>query len=123
MRGFWLKVLKAGGGISSKRLMGVICVFFAMIFACLGLFLGEVGAVDGIVSTIVIEFLAAGVALFGITGWERRGQHIPPMQETYQEDPYQKDPYQKDPYQKDPYQEPCQEQHRSDNDNEEILDA
>lgn len=118
MRDFWLKVLKAGGGISSKRLMGVVCVFFAMAFACLGLFLGEVGAVDGIVSTIVIEFLAAGVALFGITGWERRSQHIPPMQETYQEESYQKDPYQKDPY-----QEPCQEQHRSDNDNEEILDA
>lgn len=105
MRGFWLKVLKAGGGISSKRLMGVICVFFAMIFACLGLFLGEVGAVDGIVSTIIIEFLAAGVALFGITGWERRGQHIPPMHEPYQES----------------YQEP--EHTNSDNDNEEILDA
>ena len=105
MRDFWLKVLKAGGGISSKRLMGVICVFFAMIFACLGLFLGEVGVVDGIVSTIVIEFLAAGVALFGITGWERRNRYIPPMQEQ---------------------QEP--EQHKSnndnsDNDNEEILDA
>lgn len=100
MREFWLKVLKAGGGISSKRLMGVICVFFAMIFACLGLFLGEAGAVDGIVSTIVIEFLAAGVALFGITGWERRNRYIPPMQEQ---------------------QEP--EQHKSDNDNEEILDA
>lgn len=100
MREFWLKVLKAGGGISSKRLMGVICVFFAMIFACLGLFLGEVGVVDGIVSTIVIEFLAAGAALFGITGWERRNRYIPPMQEQ---------------------QEP--EQHKSDNDNEEILDA
>lgn len=100
MREFWLKVLRAGGGISSKRLMGVICVFFAMIFACLGLFLGEAGVVDGIVSTIVIEFLAAGVALFGITGWERRNRYIPPMQEQ---------------------QEP--EQHKSDNDNEEILDA
>lgn len=105
MREFWLKVLKAGGGISSKRLMGVICVFFAMIFACLGIFLGEVGVVDGIVSTIVIEFLAAGVALFGITGWERRNRYIPPVQEQ---------------------QEP--EQHKSDNDNsgndnEEILDA
>ena len=110
MRGFWLKVLKAGGGISSKRLMGVICVFFAMIFACLGLFLGEVGAVDGIVSTIVIEFLAAGVALVGITGWERRNQHI-----SYQE------PYQEEPYQEEPYQE--SEQHKSDNDDEEILDA
>ena len=101
MREFWLKVLKANGGISSKRLMGVICVFFAMIFACLGLFLGEVGAVDGIVSTIIIEFLAAGVALFGITGWERRGQHISSIPE--------------------PYQEP--EQHKPDNDNEEIIDA
>lgn len=100
MREFWLKVLRAGGGISSKRLTGVICVFFAMIFACLGLFLGEAGVVDGIVSTIVIEFLAAGVALFGITGWERRNRYIPPMQEQ---------------------QEP--EQHKSDNDNEEILDA
>lgn len=115
MRGFWLKVLKAGGGISSKRLMGVVCVFFAMIFACLGLFLGEVGAVDGIVSTIVIEFLAAGVALFGITGWERRNQHISSIPGPQQE-----------PYQEDPYQEP--EQHKSDNDNsdndnEEILDA
>lgn len=100
MREFWLKVLRAGGGISSKRLMGVICVFFAMIFACLGLFLGEAGVVDGIVSTIVIEFLAAGVALFGITGWERRNRYIPPMQEQ---------------------QEP--EHHKSDNDNEEILDA
>ena len=108
MREFWLKVLKAGGGISSKRLMGVVCVFFAMIFSCLGLFLGEIGAVDGIVSTIVIEFLAAGVALFGITGWERRGQHIPPMQEPYQ-----------DPYRDDPYQEP---EHTKSND-EEILDA
>ena len=100
MREFWLKVLKAGGGISSKRLMGVVCVFFAMIFACLGLFLGVAGAVDGIVSTIVIEFLAAGVALFGITGWERKNRYIPPIQEQ---------------------QEP--EQHKSDNDNEEILDA
>ena len=118
MREFWLKVLRAGGGISSKRLMGVVCVFFAMVFACLGLFLGDVGAVDGIVSTIVMEFLAAGVALFGITGWERRGQHIPPMQGTYQEEPYQKDPQQKDPYQEHEH-----EQHRSDNDNEEILDA
>ena len=90
MRGFWLKVLKAGGGISSKRLMGVICVFFAMIFACLGLFLGEVGAVDGIVSTIVIEFLAAGVALFGITGWERRNQHISSTPGSYQEPEYTK---------------------------------
>ena len=105
MRGFWLKVLKAGGGISSKRLMGVVCVFFAMIFACLGLFLGEVGVVDGIVSTIVIEFLAAGVALFGITGWERRNRYIPPIQE--QQEPGQQEP----------------EQHKSDNDNEEILDA
>ena len=110
MRGFWLKVLKAGGGISSKRLMGVICVFFAMIFACLGLFLGEVGAVDGIVSTIVIEFLAAGVALFGITGWERRNQHI-----SYQE------PYQEEPYQEEPHRE--YEHTKSDNDDEEILDA
>ena len=105
MREFWLKVLKAGGGISSKRLMGVVCVFFAMIFACLGLFLGEVGAVDGIVSTIVIEFLAAGVALFGITGWERRNRYIPPMQE--QQEPEQQEP----------------EQHKSNNDDEEILDA
>ena len=101
MREFWLKVLKAGGGISSKRLMGVICVFFAMIFACLGLFLGEVGAVDGIVSTIIIEFLAAGVALFGITGWERRNYQIPLIHESYQEPEHTK----------------------SDNDNEEILDA
>ena len=121
MRDFWLKVLKAGGGISSKRLMGVVCVCFAMIFACLGLFLGEVGAVDGIVSTIVIEFLAAGVALFGITGWERRSQHIPPMQETYQEESYQKDPYQ-EPYQEHEHEHE-HDQHRSDNDNEEILDA
>ena len=105
MREFWLKVLKAGGGISSKRLMGVVCVFFAMIFACLGLFLGEPGVVDGIVSTIVIEFLAAGVALFGITGWERRNRCIPPMQE--QQEPEQQEP----------------EQHKSDNGNEEILDA
>lgn len=110
MRGFWLKVLKAGGGISSKRLMGVTCVCFAMIFACLGLFLGEVGAVDGIVSTIVIEFLAAGVALFGITGWERRNQHI-----SYQE------PYQEEPYQEEPHRE--YEHTKSDNDDEEILDA
>ena len=116
MRGFWLKVLKAGGGISSKRLMGVICVFFAMIFACLGLFLGEVGVVDGIVSTIVIEFLAAGVALFGITGWERRNQHTL-YQEPYQEEPYQEEPYQEEPYQKE------HEHTKSDNDDEEILDA
>ena len=107
MREFWLKVLKAGGGISSKRLMGVVCVFFAMIFACLGLFLGEAGAVDGIVSTIVIEFLAAGVALFGITGWERRNRYIPPIQEPEQQESEQQEP----------------KQHKSDNDNEEILDA
>ena len=107
MREFWLKVLKAGGGISSKRLMGVVCVFFAMIFACLGLLLGEVGVVDGIVSTIVIEFLAAGVALFGITGWERRNRYIPPVQEPEQQEPEQQEP----------------KQHKSDNDNEEILDA
>lgn len=105
MREFWLKVLKAGGGISSKRLMGVVCMFFAMIFACLGLFLGEAGAVDGIVSTIVIEFLTAGVALFGITGWERRNRYIPPIQE--QQESEQQEP----------------KQHKSDNDNEEILDA
>ena len=110
MRGFWLKVLKAGGGISSKRLMGVICVFFAMIFACLGLFLGEVGAVDGIVSTIVIEFLAAGVTLFGITGWERRNQHI-----SYQE-PYQEEPHRE-------YEHTKSDNDNSDNDDEEILDA
>ena len=91
MRGFWLKVLKAGGGISSKRLMGVICVCFAMIFACLGLFLGEAGVVDGIVSTIVIEFLAAGVALFGITGWERRNRYIPPMQEQQEPEQHKSD--------------------------------
>lgn len=105
MREFWLKVLKAGGGISSKRLMGVICVFFAMIFACLGIFLGEVGVVDGIVSTIVIEFLAAGVALFGITGWERRNRYIPPMQEQQEPEQHKSD------------------NDNSDNDNEEILDA
>lgn len=105
MREFWLKVLKAGGGISSKRLMGVICVFFAMIFACLGIFLGEVGVVDGIVSTIVIEFLAAGVALFGITGWERRNRYIPPVQEQQEPEQHKSD------------------NDNSDNDNEEILDA
>ena len=105
MREFWLKVLKAGGGISSKRLMGVVCVFFVIFFACLGLFLGVAGAVDGIVSTIVIEFLAAGVALFGITGWERKNRYIPPIQE--QQEPEQQE----------------SEQHKSDNDNEEILDA
>ena len=110
MREFWLKVLRAGGGISSKRLMGVVCVFFAMVFACLGLFLGEVGAVDGIVSTIVIEFLAAGVALFGITGWERRNRYTPPVQE--QQEPEQQEHEQQE-----------HEQHKSDNDNEEILDA
>lgn len=114
MRGFWLKVLKAGGGISSKRLMGVICVFFAMIFACLGLFLGEVGAVDGIVSTIVIEFLAAGVALFGITGWERRNQH------TLYQEPYQ-EPYQEEPHRE--YEHTKSDNDNSDNDDEEILDA
>ena len=105
MREFWLKVLRAGSGVSSKRLMGIVCVCFAMIFACLGLFLGEVGVVDGIVSTIVIEFLAAGVALFGITGWERKNRYIPPIQE--QQEPEQQEP----------------KQHKSDNDNEEILDA
>ena len=110
MREFWLKVLRAGGGISSKRLMGIVCVCFAMIFACLGLFLGEVGAVDGIVSTIVIEFLAAGVALFGITGWERRNRYTPPVQE--QQEPEQQEHEQQE-----------HEQHKSDNDNEEILDA
>ena len=110
MREFWLKVLRAGSGVSSKRLMGIVCVCFAMIFACLGLFLGEVGVVDGIVSTIVIEFLAAGVALFGITGWERKNRYIPPIQE--QQEPEQQEPEQQEP-----------EQHKSDNDNEEILDA
>lgn len=105
MREFWLKVLRAGGGISSKRLMGVVCVFFAMIFACLGLFLGDVGAVDGIVSTIVIEFLAAGVALFGITGWERRNRYTPPIQDQQEPEQHKSD------------------NDNSDNDNEEILDA
>ena len=105
MREFWLKVLRAGSGVSSKRLMGIVCVCFAMIFACLGLFLGEVGVVDGIVSTIVIEFLAAGVALFGITGWERRNRYTPPVQE--QQEPEQRK----------------SDNDNSDNDNEEILDA
>lgn len=105
MREFWLKVLRAGSGVSSKRLMGIICVCFAMIFACLGLFLGEVGVVDGIVSTIVIEFLAAGVALFGITGWERRNRYIPPVQEQQEPEQHKSD------------------NDNSDNDNEEILDA
>ena len=91
MREFWLKVLRAGGGISSKRLMGVICVLFAMIFACLGLFLGEVGVVDGIASTIVIEFLAAGVALFGITGWERKNRYTPPVQEQQEPEQHKSD--------------------------------
>lgn len=105
MREFWLKVLRAGSGVSSKRLMGIVCVCFAMIFACLGLFLGEVGVVDGIVSTIVIEFLAAGVALFGITGWERRNRCIPPVQEQQEPEQHKSD------------------NDNSDNDNEEILDA
>lgn len=105
MREFWLKVLRAGSGVSSKRLMGIVCVCFAMIFACLGLFLGEVGVVDGIVSTIVIEFLAAGVALFGITGWERRNRYIPPVQEQQEPEQHKSD------------------NDNSDNDNEEILDA
>ena len=105
MREFWLKVLRAGSGVSSKRLMGIVCVCFAMIFACLGLFLGEVGVVDGIVSTIVIEFLAAGVALFGITGWERRNRYTPPVQEQQEPEQHQSD------------------NDNSDNDNEEILDA
>ena len=105
MREFWLKVLRAGSGVSSKRLMGIVCVCFAMIFACLGLFLGEVGVVDGIVSTIVIEFLAAGVALFGITGWERRNRYTPPVQEQQEPEQHKSD------------------NDNSDNDNEEILDA
>lgn len=105
MREFWLKILRAGSGVSSKRLMGIVCVCFAMIFACLGLFLGDVGAVDGIVSTIVIEFLAAGVALFGITGWERRNRYAPPVQEQQEPEQHKSD------------------NDNSDNDNEEILDA
>lgn len=105
MREFWLKVLRAGSGVSSKRLMGIVCVCFAMIFACLGLFLGEVGVVDGIVSTIVIEFLAAGVALFGITGWERKNRYTSPMQEQQEPEQHKSD------------------NDNSDNDNEEILDA
>lgn len=87
MNKFWEKVLTAGGGISSKRLMGVACILFAMIFACLGLFLGDMGIVDGIVSTVIIEFLTAGVALFGITGWERKGSLYSTTNTSAQKDP------------------------------------
>ena len=76
MKDFWLKVIKSGTGVSSKRLMGTICIFFAMFFALLGLFLNIPGAVDSTVSTVIIEFLAAGVALFGVTAWERRGSNV-----------------------------------------------
>lgn len=76
MKNFWLKVIKSGSGVSSKRLMGTICIFFAMFFALLGLFLNIPGAVDSTVSTVIIEFLAAGVALFGVTAWERRGSNV-----------------------------------------------
>ena len=76
MKDFWLKVIKSGSGVSSKRLMGTICIFFAMFFALVGLFLNIPGAVDSTVSTVIIEFLAAGVALFGVTAWERRGSYV-----------------------------------------------
>ena len=72
MTQFWRKVVTSGSGISSKRIMGIACILFAMIFAIAGLLLGVVGEVDGIASTVVIEFLAAGVALFGVTALEKR---------------------------------------------------
>lgn len=72
MSQFWRKVVTSGSGISSKRIMGIACILFAMLFAIAGLFLGVMGEVDGMVSTVVIEFLTAGVALFGVTALEKR---------------------------------------------------
>ena len=72
MSQFWRKVVTSGSGISSKRIMGIACILFAMLFAIAGLLLGVMGEVDGIASTVVIEFLAAGVALFGVTAFEKR---------------------------------------------------
>ena len=72
MSQFWRKVVTSGSGISSKRVMGIACILFAMLFAVAGLLLGVIGEVDGMVSTVVIEFLAAGVALFGVTAFEKK---------------------------------------------------
>ena len=72
MTQFWRKVVTAGTGVSSKRVMGIACILFAMLFAIAGLFLGVMGEVDGMVSTVVIEFLTAGVALFGVTAFEKK---------------------------------------------------
>lgn len=72
MSQFWRKVVTAGSGISSKRIMGIACILFAMLFAIAGLFLGVMGEVDGTVSTVIIEFLTAGVALFGVTAFEKK---------------------------------------------------
>ena len=72
MSQFWRKVVTSGSGISSKRIMGIACILFAMLFATTGLLLGVMGEVDRTVSTVVIEFLAAGVALFGVTAFEKK---------------------------------------------------
>lgn len=72
MSQFWRKVVTSGSGISSKRVMGIACILFAMLFAIAGLLLGVMGEVDGIASTVVIEFLTAGVALFGVTAFEKK---------------------------------------------------
>lgn len=72
MSQFWRKVVTAGTGVSSKRVMGIACILFAMLFAIAGLLLGVMGEVDGIASTVVIEFLTAGVALFGVTAFEKK---------------------------------------------------
>lgn len=47
--------------------MGIVCIVFSMIFACLGFFFGDLGKVDTTVSTVLIQFLTAGIALFGVT--------------------------------------------------------
>lgn len=64
---FFKKLITSGSGVSSKRFMGMACIIFAMVFACLGFFFDELGKVDGTVSTVLIQFLTAGVALFGVS--------------------------------------------------------
>lgn len=64
--------IKTNSGVSSKRLMGTCCIVFAMLFAIGGMTLGDIGIVDSTVSTIIMEFLTAGVALFGVTAWEKK---------------------------------------------------
>lgn len=72
VKGFWNRIITSGTGFSSKRLMGVACILFSMIYSIMAILMGEAGCVDGVASTIVMEFLTAGVALFGVTAWEKK---------------------------------------------------